>query len=101
MILPSPSSERTACLTFGSTFRALADDQTRPLPYDTDLADQRARYGDGLLRKAPEQLARQETYEGEAATRVEEAKRLRAEEQEKIRAAEVSQISRCRLVVFS
>ncbi|RSH95616.1 hypothetical protein EHS25_000708 [Saitozyma podzolica] len=75
-----------------NTFRALADDQTRPLPYDTDLADQRARYGDGLLRKAPEQLARQEAYEGEAATRVEEARRLRAEEQEKIRAAEAKRL---------
>jgi RNA polymerase-associated protein CTR9 len=89
--LTSPG--KTPCLTPRSTFRALADDQTRPLPYDTDLADQRARYGDGLLRKAPEQLARQEAYEGEAATRVEEARRLRAEEQEKIRAAEVSQVS--------
>ena len=61
-----------------------------PLPYDKDLADQRARYGDGLLRKAPEQISRQEVYENEAAARVEEVRRVRAAEQAKIQAAEVS-----------
>jgi hypothetical protein len=76
-------------LTKRSTFRALADDRSGALPYDADLADQRARYGDGLLRKAPEQLSRQESYEGEARERVEEARRARAEEQARIQAAEV------------
>lgn len=74
----------------GSTFRALADDKSGALPYDADLADQRARYGDGLLRRAPEQVSRQEAYESEAQARVEEARKLRAAEQERIRAAEVS-----------
>lgn len=60
------------------------------MPYDKDLAEQRARYGDGLIRKAPEQISRQEQYEGEAAARVEEVKKLRAEEHAKIMAAEVS-----------
>jgi RNA polymerase-associated protein CTR9 len=60
------------------------------LPYDKDLADQRARYGDGLLRKAPEQIYKQEEYENEAAARVDEVRRLRVEEQAKIQAAEVS-----------
>lgn len=73
-----------------STFRALADDRSGALPYDADLADQRARYGDGLLRKAPEQMARQEAYEGETQARVEEARKARAAEQERIQAAEVS-----------
>lgn len=72
-----------------SIFRALADDQTRPLPYDTELAGQRAKYGEGLLRKAPEQLHRQELYEGEAKARVEEARAARAAEQAKIEAREV------------
>lgn len=70
-----------------SVFRALADDKSGPLPYDADLADQRARYGEGLLRKAPEQIAKQEAYESETAARVEEARRLRAEEQARIEAA--------------
>jgi RNA polymerase-associated protein CTR9 len=60
------------------------------LPYDADLADQRARYGDGLLKRAPEQLSKQEGYEGEFKARVEEARRARAEEQARIQAAEVS-----------
>ncbi|WVN89020.1 uncharacterized protein L203_104236 [Cryptococcus depauperatus CBS 7841] len=71
-----------------STFRTLADDKFGPLPYDADLADQRARYGDGLLRRAPGEMARQEAYEGEAQARANEARRLRAEEQAKIKAAE-------------
>ncbi|WVQ78211.1 hypothetical protein IAT38_000294 [Cryptococcus sp. DSM 104549] len=73
-----------------NTFRALADDKSGALPYDPDLADQRARYGDGLLRKAPAELARQEAYEGEFQARVEEARRMRAAEQERIRAAEAA-----------
>lgn len=70
-----------------SIFRSLADDKSGPLPYDADLADQRARYGEGLLRKAPQQIAKQEEYESETAARVEEARRLRAEEQARIEAA--------------
>lgn len=73
-----------------STFRALAGDKSGALPYDADLADQRARYGDGLLRRAPEQVSRQEAYENEAQARVEEVRKLRAAEQERIRAAEVN-----------
>jgi len=72
-----------------STFRALADDKSGALPYDADLADQRARYGDGLLRRAPEQITRQEAYESEAHARVEEVRKLRQAEAERIRAAEV------------
>ncbi|KAL7422109.1 protein required for normal CLN1 and CLN2 G1 cyclin expression [Cryptotrichosporon argae] len=72
------------------TFRALAADKSGALPYDADLADQRARYGEGLLRRAPEQLERQETYESEAKARVEEARKLRAEEQARIQAAEAA-----------
>lgn len=60
------------------------------MPYDADLADQRARYGDSLLRRVPEQMARQEAFEGETAARVEEARLTRAAEQERIQAAEVS-----------
>jgi RNA polymerase-associated protein CTR9 len=72
-----------------STFRALAGDKSGALPYDADLADQRARYGDGLLRRAPEQITRQEAYESEAHARVEEVRKLRQAEAERIRAAEV------------
>ncbi|CAD6588341.1 MAG: hypothetical protein TREMPRED_005031, partial [Tremellales sp. Tagirdzhanova-0007] len=73
-----------------NTFRVLADDRSGALPYDADLADQRARYGDGLLRKAPEQMSRQEAFEGETQARVEEARKTRAEEQARIQAAEAA-----------
>lgn len=76
-----------------STFRSLADDTTGALPYDKDLADQRARYGETLLRKAPDQVYKQEEYENEAAARVEEVRKIRAEEQAKIQAAEVCHLS--------
>ncbi|RXK39956.1 RNA polymerase-associated protein CTR9 [Tremella mesenterica] len=72
-----------------NTFRALAEDRGA-LPYDPDLADQRARYGDTLLRRAPDQLSRQESFEAEAQARVQEARRIRAEEQARIQAAEAA-----------
>jgi len=78
-----------------SIFRTLADDKSGALPYDADLADQRARYGDGLLRRAPEQLEKQQTYEHEAAARVEEARRVREAEKIKLQEAEVSQAVLC------
>lgn len=83
-------SKLSVQLKLSSIFRALADDRSGALPYDADLADQRARYGDGLLKRAPEQLSKQEAYEGEFKARVEEARRARAEEQARIQAAEVS-----------
>ncbi|KAK4687282.1 RNA polymerase-associated protein CTR9, partial [Tremellales sp. Uapishka_1] len=73
-----------------NTFRVLADDRSGALPYDAELADQRARYGDSLLRKAPEQINKQEIYEGETQARVEEARRARKEEQDRIQAAEAA-----------
>ncbi|WWC69705.1 uncharacterized protein I206_103648 [Kwoniella pini CBS 10737] len=73
-----------------NTFRALADDKSGPLPYDADLADQRARYGDGLLRRAPAEMEKQTAYESEFQARVEEARKMRAAEQERIQAAEAA-----------
>ncbi|WVW83420.1 hypothetical protein I302_105440 [Kwoniella bestiolae CBS 10118] len=73
-----------------NTFRALADDRSGPLPYDADLADQRAQYGDNLLRKAPGEMDKQKAYESEFQARVEEARKMRAAEQERIQAAEAA-----------
>lgn len=76
-----------------STFRSLAEDTSSALPYDKDTAYERGRYGDGLLRKAPDQIYKQEEYENEVTARVEEVKRIRAEEQANIKAAEVSSLN--------
>jgi len=73
-----------------SIFRSLADDRSGALPYDADLADQRAKYGDGLLKRAPEQMEKQQVYENEAQARVEEARRIREEEKKKLQEAEAS-----------
>ncbi|WRT66885.1 uncharacterized protein IL334_003848 [Kwoniella shivajii] len=73
-----------------NTFRALAEDRSGPLPYDADLADQRARYGDGLLRRAPGEMEKQKSYESEFQARVEEARKMRAAEQDRIQAAEAA-----------
>jgi RNA polymerase-associated protein CTR9 len=81
---------RLLTITDCSIFRALADDRSGALPYDADLADQRAKYGDGLLKRAPEQLEKQQVYESEAQARVEEARRIRDEEKKKLQEAEVS-----------
>ncbi|WVO21784.1 uncharacterized protein IAS62_003097 [Cryptococcus decagattii] len=79
------------------TFRSLADDKSGPLPYDAELADQRARYGEGLLRRAAGEMSKQEAYQGETLARVEEARRLRAEEQARIRAAEEARQAELRI----
>ncbi|KAK6902689.1 hypothetical protein I203_107948 [Kwoniella mangroviensis CBS 8507] len=73
-----------------NTFRALADDRSGPLPYDADLADQRAKYGDILLRRVPGEMDKQKAYENEFQARVEEARKMRAAEQERIQAAEAA-----------
>ncbi|AAW41751.1 hypothetical protein CNBB5210 [Cryptococcus deneoformans B-3501A] len=79
------------------TFRSLADDRSGSLPYDAELADQRARYGEGLLRRAAGEMTKQEAYQGEALARVEEARRLRAEEQARIQAAEEARQAELRI----
>ncbi|KAJ9105261.1 hypothetical protein QFC21_001628 [Naganishia friedmannii] len=65
-------------------FRLLADNPEKPAPYDTDLADQRAKYGESLLRRAPDQIEKQETYEKEQSTKHEIAKQRRAEEKARL-----------------
>ncbi|KAJ9120877.1 hypothetical protein QFC22_002812 [Naganishia vaughanmartiniae] len=65
-------------------FRLLADNSEKPAPYDTDLADQRAKYGESLLRRAPDQIEKQETYEKEQSTKHEIAKQRRAEEKARL-----------------
>lgn len=77
-------------LSSHSLFRLLADNPEKPAPYDTDLADQRAKYGESLLRRAPDQIEKQETYEKEQSTKHEIAKRKRAEEKARLDEIQVS-----------
>jgi RNA polymerase-associated protein CTR9 len=70
----------------------LAGDKSAVVPYDRDIADNRRKYGDTMLRKAEEHLANQRQYEADNQARLETARRKRQEERERQEALEVSLI---------
>jgi len=70
-------------------FASLAADKSQAVPYDRDIADNRRKYGDGMLRKAEEHLANQRKYEAETLARLESARQRRREDKERQEAIEV------------
>lgn len=70
-------------------FASLAADKAQVLPYSRDIADQRRKYGDGVLRRCDEHLASQRQYEAEVQAKVEAARQKRQAEKEKQEALEV------------
>ncbi|KAG6831581.1 hypothetical protein H0H87_004800 [Tephrocybe sp. NHM501043] len=64
-------------------FASLALDKSPMVPYSRDLADQRRKYGDSMLRKGDEHLAAQRLFESEAQAKVDAARRKRQEEKER------------------
>ncbi len=70
-------------------FASLAADKSQAVPYDRDIADNRRKYGDGMLRKAEEHLANQRRYEAETQARLELARQRRREDKERQEAIEV------------
>ena len=70
-------------------FTSLAADEAPSLPYEKNIADQRRKYGDNMMRKADEHLQTQRQYDGEKAEKLAYAKKLRQEEREKQEALEV------------
>jgi hypothetical protein len=70
-------------------FAALAEDKSATLPYKREVADQRRKYGDVMLRKADDQLEKQREYEAEQNARLEAARQKRFEEKRKLEEAEV------------
>jgi RNA polymerase-associated protein CTR9 len=60
------------------------------VPYNREIADQRRKYGDSMLRKADEQIAQQQQYEGETQAKLETARRKRQEEKDRQEALEVT-----------
>lgn len=60
------------------------------VPYSRDIADQRRKYGDNMLRKGDEHLTSQRQHEEEAQARLEAARRKRQEEKERQEGLEVS-----------
>ncbi|KAH7100332.1 hypothetical protein BKA62DRAFT_706704 [Auriculariales sp. MPI-PUGE-AT-0066] len=69
-------------------FSALAADISSGLPYNKELADQRRLYGDGLLRRKDEHIAKQEAHERDLDARKAAAKQRRDDEKERIETAE-------------
>jgi RNA polymerase-associated protein CTR9 len=64
-------------------FQSLAADRSHQLPYSTDIADQRRKYGESVLRRCDDHLTTQRQYENETQTKLDEARRKRQEEKEK------------------
>ncbi|EKM80576.1 hypothetical protein AGABI1DRAFT_126637 [Agaricus bisporus var. burnettii JB137-S8] len=69
-------------------FASLAEVKTQLVPYSKDIADNRRKYGESMLRKAEEHLSAQRQHEAETQGRLEAARRKRQEEREKQEAAE-------------
>jgi RNA polymerase-associated protein CTR9 len=76
--------------TFARLFASLASDNNQMVPYSREIADQRRKYGDIMLRKSDEHLAAQRQFESEAQAKLDAARRKRQEEKEKQEALEVS-----------
>ncbi|KAG6902757.1 hypothetical protein C0995_011905 [Termitomyces sp. Mi166 len=64
-------------------FASLASDKSPMVPYNREIADQRRKYGDSMLRKGDEHLAAQRQFESEAQAKIDAARRKRQEEKEK------------------
>ena len=70
-------------------FGSLAADPASAVPYDRDLAEERKKYADSMLRRSEEHMSAQRQYEAEQAARLEGARQRRAAERERIEAIEV------------
>ncbi|KZV99295.1 TPR-like protein [Exidia glandulosa HHB12029] len=77
-------------------FGSLAADTSGMLPYSRDIADQRRRYGDTMLRKRAEHLAKQEEYENEVNAKFDAARQRRQDEKERLEAAERERLEELR-----
>ena len=64
-------------------FASLAADRSQGLPYSKDMADQRRKYGESMLRKGDEHVATQRQYEEEAERRMMSARQKRQEDKER------------------
>jgi len=70
-------------------FTSLAADESSSLPYDKNIADQRRKYGDNMMKKADEHLQTQRQHDSEKAEKLAYAKKLRQDERDKQEAIEV------------
>ncbi|KAI3615454.1 pol ii transcription elongation factor [Moniliophthora roreri] len=78
-------------------FASLASDKASIVPYSRDIADQRRKYGDNMLRKAAEHLATQTQFEDEVKARQDAARAKRQEERERQEQAEREKMEQLRI----
>ncbi|KAH9484994.1 Tetratricopeptide repeat protein 1 [Psilocybe cubensis] len=78
-------------------FASLAADKSAAVPYDRDIADNRRKYGDGMLRKAEEHLKNQRQHEMETRSKIEAARQRRQEEKERQDALERERAEKLRI----
>lgn len=76
-------------LTYFRLFASLAADTSVPLPYSHEIADQRRKYGESMLRKAADHLGTQEEWESQVREKLDAARQKRQEERERVSALEV------------
>lgn len=78
-------------------FATLAADTSPQLPYNVDIADQRRKYGENMLRKGAEHLHAQEMHESEVKEKLDAARLRRQKEQERIDALERERLEQLRI----
>ncbi|EJD02630.1 TPR-like protein [Fomitiporia mediterranea MF3/22] len=71
-------------------FASLAADKSPNVPYSREIADQRRKYGESILRRADEQVTAQEQHEAAQEARLAEARQKRLDEKRK--AAEAAEL---------
>lgn len=70
-------------------FATLAADTSPVVPYNKEIADQRKKYGDSMLRRQEEHLAQQREYEEGMRAKLDTARQKRQEEKERQEVLEV------------
>ncbi|KAJ6594521.1 RNA polymerase II-associated protein [Mycena capillaripes] len=92
MLFSLPTKKRTLkdlkrsidlALNAQKLFASLAGDKASMVPYSREIADQRRKYGDIMLRKSEEHLTAQKQYEGEVQAKLDTARQKRQEEKER------------------
>lgn len=78
-------------------FASLAGDKAQMVPYSRDIADQRRKYGDNMLRKGDEHLEKQRQFEADTQAKLEEARRKRQEEKDRLEGLERARMETLRV----
>ncbi|KAI6131542.1 hypothetical protein EDD16DRAFT_1852708 [Pisolithus croceorrhizus] len=77
-------------------FGSLAADPSSSVPYNREVADQRRKYGEIMLRRGDEHLTSQRAFEAEAQARLDAARQRRQDERMRVEAAERAKMEELR-----